>query len=164
MKTGFIYAVRCSDRIKIGFSTRPEFRFSKIASDAPFPCEYLGCWPGTEADELAAHEHLAASRTYREWFADTAMVTEYVRLRAVPEKAKKRHFEVVEGDLPLAVWRKTSRLTLKAVGDSLGVDKCVILRWERGQVIPRQASMQKLVEITNGAVSPSDWYESRAAA
>lgn len=33
--SGFVYAVECAGRIKIGFSEDPGKRFNKIASDAP---------------------------------------------------------------------------------------------------------------------------------
>lgn len=69
--SGFIYAIACGERIKIGYSTQPDARFSKIASDAPFPCELLGFWPGTTDDEAVIHREFSDVRVHGEWFAST---------------------------------------------------------------------------------------------
>lgn len=69
--TGFIYAIECGDRIKIGYSTQPDLRFNKIASDAPYPCKMLGFWAGTRGDEAMLHREFEDVRIHGEWFAST---------------------------------------------------------------------------------------------
>lgn len=76
--SGFIYAIECGQRIKIGFSEKPELRFNKIASDAPFPCQMLGYWPGDKSDELDVHAKFNATRVHGEWFAATEALLGFV--------------------------------------------------------------------------------------
>ncbi|MBD9635442.1 GIY-YIG nuclease family protein [Ensifer sp. ENS07] len=82
--SGFIYAVESGGRVKIGFSEKPDRRFHKIASDAPFPCTLLGYWPGTVADELDIHAKFNAVRVHGEWFAATTDLLVFVSAHVVP--------------------------------------------------------------------------------
>lgn len=59
--TGYVYAIECAGRIKLGFSEDPERRFNKVASDAPFPCELLAYWPGSKADEMDVQDKFRLS-------------------------------------------------------------------------------------------------------
>lgn len=63
-----IYAVRCLDRIKIGYSKTPVLRFSKIETDTPFPCELLCIREGGRLEEAELHARFAPYRAHREWF------------------------------------------------------------------------------------------------
>lgn len=71
---GFIYAVLCAGRIKIGWSTNPHGRMSKLESDAPFPCALIGFTAGSRESEAALHAQLEPYKLHREWFADVAPV------------------------------------------------------------------------------------------
>lgn len=86
--TGYVYAIECAGRIKLGFSEDPERRFNKVASDAPFPCELLAFWPGSKADEMDVQDKFRAVRVHGEWFAATTELLDFVR--SVGAKAQKR--------------------------------------------------------------------------
>lgn len=66
--TGFIYAIRCMDRVKIGHSIRPTERFSQIKAGCPFPVQFLGVIAGAQMDERKIHKELAEHHTHSEWF------------------------------------------------------------------------------------------------
>ncbi|MCO5152546.1 MULTISPECIES: GIY-YIG nuclease family protein [unclassified Shinella] len=84
--SGFVYAIESGGRVKIGYSAKPDQRFSKVASDAPFPCELLGYWPGTVADELDIHAKFNGIRVHGEWFAATAELLAFVAQHVVPTR------------------------------------------------------------------------------
>lgn len=86
--SGFIYAIESGGRIKIGFSEKPERRFTKVASDAPFPCVLLGFWPGSASDELAIHAAFNAIRVHGEWFVATEALLDFIADHVVPVEKK----------------------------------------------------------------------------
>lgn len=73
----FLYAVRMlipnhdPQPIKIGFSSSPDKRRLSYNS-GPYPCEWLGVWPGTSYDELQFHSEFhelnRAKGLIGEWF------------------------------------------------------------------------------------------------
>ena len=65
---GFVYAVRCQDRVKIGHSRRPIKRIEQINPWCPFPVEFIGIRPGSINDETAIHRELKEHRAHHEWF------------------------------------------------------------------------------------------------
>lgn len=84
----FLYAVRMlvpamsPQPLKIGFSTRPDQRKQSYVS-GPFPCEWLGVWPGTIHEEQALHRRYAhlAEGLCGEWFLPDDEMLEYVSAR-----------------------------------------------------------------------------------
>ncbi|MGS2641695.1 GIY-YIG nuclease family protein [Streptosporangium sp. G12] len=60
---GFVYFVRFSDRVKIGWSANPPVRLRNIPHD-----EVLAIVPGTMLDERRCHTAFAHLRTIGEWF------------------------------------------------------------------------------------------------
>jgi len=161
--SGYIYAIECGGRIKIGYSTKPEFRFNKIASDSPFPCTFLGQWVGTKDDEAAIHARFAAARCYREWFAATDEIREFLSLNASFSLPSKR-FDVRDNDSIIAAWRKSKRLRQEDVAAYVGIEKSVYSRMEK-RIIPAKhvRAIARLTGIDPAALRP-DLYEGMAAA
>lgn len=60
---GFVYFVRFSDRIKIGWSGNPGARLKNVPHD-----EVLAIIPGTMLDERKLHAAFARHRVVGEWF------------------------------------------------------------------------------------------------
>jgi len=69
----YLYAVRmlipghAFNPVKVGFSTCPERRMRHYDA-GPYPCEWLGVWPGTVEDEAAFHFQFKSIRLSGEWF------------------------------------------------------------------------------------------------
>lgn len=145
--TGYVYAVECGGRIKIGFSEDPQRRFNKIASDAPFPCELLGYWPGSVSDELAFHEQFKAVRVHGEWFAVTESLLAAVSDHVIPVENSTARYAIHEGDSVLAVWRKTQRIRGEEIAGKLGITRCTWSRWETGshKVQPERCPQIELI-------------------
>lgn len=121
--TGYVYAIECAGRIKLGFSEDPERRFNKVASDAPFPCELLAYWPGSKADEMDVQDKFRAVRVHGEWFAATTELLDFVR--SVGSKAQKRQKGTTICGIELARGAKGDLANL------LGIDASVLGRWRR---------------------------------
>jgi hypothetical protein len=127
--TGYVYAIECCGRVKLGFSGRPDLRLHKISSDAPFPCEMLGFWPGTMADEQELHRRFADVRAHGEWFALTLPLRSFIAEMVGPAKAA----ETVAFDMPEIDLRKARRqlgLSQIEMAERLGVHQGTISRWE----------------------------------
>jgi DNA-binding XRE family transcriptional regulator len=162
--TGFIYAIECGGRIKIGYSTNPKLRLAKIASDSPFPCNFIGQWPGTLEDEGAIHARFEAVRCYREWFAATDELRSFLSAVRMEKRKKARSRSIREEDGPLARWRKQNGLTQADFAKKLGVVTSFICQLERGISSPSLEKAIKIQQITAGAVPLDSLMTSRDAA
>jgi hypothetical protein len=60
---GYVYFIRFSDRIKIGWSSDPTHRLRNLPHD-----EVMAIIPGTMADEQGYHKQFAELRVHGEWF------------------------------------------------------------------------------------------------
>jgi Meiotically Up-regulated Gene 113 (MUG113) protein len=92
----YLYAVKMlipnldAQPIKVGFSTNPNNRMRHYDS-GPYPCEWLGVWPGTIDDERAFHAKFKEIRLTGEWFAPNEEF-----LKSIKENIK-RHQEELSG-------------------------------------------------------------------
>jgi len=163
--TGYIYAIECGERVKIGFSKKPDARFNKIASDAPYPCVMLGYWPGTVADELEVHAKFKTLRSHGEWFASTPEILAFIADMVVtPETKPSKRFAINETDSPLTVWRKTSGLRQQDVAAMIGRVTSFVSQLESGISSPSLEIALKIAEISKGAVPVESLTRKREAA
>lgn len=70
---GFVYFIRFSDRIKIGFTTCLEGRLQNLPHD-----EVLATFPGTMTDEKRCHKMFAKHRVVGEWFTDNPDIRGFI--------------------------------------------------------------------------------------
>lgn len=66
----YVYVIHATgtNRIKLGFSTKPQERLAQLQTASPFPLQMLACWPGSQERERRLHRHLAQFRQVGEWF------------------------------------------------------------------------------------------------
>lgn len=142
---GFIYAIECAGRVKIGFSMDPEKRFNKVASDAPFPCRLMGYWAGGRDDEDAVHEQFASIRLHGEWFALTDALSRYIERRGENVVAK-RSVTVLGGiEIP--------RGLIADIAQAVGRSPSTLSRWK---TIPAQhvRNVSKVLGMPPAALRP----------
>jgi len=72
-KPGFVYFLRFSDRVKIGFSTDPRTRISQLPHD-----EVLAIFPGTRLNERQLHAAFGDLRLTGEWFTLDDRILDFV--------------------------------------------------------------------------------------
>ena len=65
---GYVYFLRVGERVKIGFSRRPNARLSTLMTGLPGKLDSFVCVRGSRQDEQALHQRLAAYRQNGEWF------------------------------------------------------------------------------------------------
>lgn len=147
--SGFVYAIECSGRVKIGFSMQPAKRLSKIASDAPFPCRLLGYWPGSEADELAIHEKFQDTRVHGEWFAATEALMHFIAGRKIDLPA-----EALDARKPVDLCGfLVHRGAKRELAEALGITSGAISQWT--QVPPNRAiAVERLTGISRHDLCP----------
>lgn len=125
---GYIYAVRCGDFVKIGWSLDPIRRTVKINSDNPMPCTLLGYYEGTKAEERAAQKSLAAHHSHSEWFRfEGAVIPFCASLTNKPPEKKHRKRQQHSPMHKLA--KKHGQLTKWA--RELGVHPNALSQWRR---------------------------------
>ena len=162
MSRGFIYAVKCDGRVKIGWSERPYLRFSKISSDAPAPCEFVGVVPGTREDEKAVHNLLAAHRVHSEWFACEGAVLSF--LDSLPTKGRpkgrrgaKRKAGASSTDLDR--YLISEGVTGREFAARIGLSQAMISRLCTGRARPSLKIALAIRDATKGAVQPFSFLE-----
>lgn len=150
---GYVYAIESAGRIKIGHSMKPVARFSKVASDAPYPCTYLGAWPGSVADELDIHDKFHAIRSHGEWFAATEELLSFIAANVVvAQEATKKRTIVFDTDSPLTAWRKRSGLTQQQLAAALGICVAHVCHLEQGRNNPSLPIALKIKKLAGDAV------------
>lgn len=75
---GFVYFIRCLDRVKIGFSTQPLLRLAKINTDAPHPCELLGFVSSNSFTEAELHKKFSSAQVHGEWFELSPEISSFI--------------------------------------------------------------------------------------
>jgi hypothetical protein len=70
---GYVYFIRFSDRIKIGWSGDPQQRIRALPHD-----EVLAIIPGTIAEERQYHFRFHYLRVYGEWFRAERDLTDFI--------------------------------------------------------------------------------------
>ena len=53
---------------------------------------------------------------------------------------------------------KANNITVSAFAASVNTDQRVVYHWLNGEKIPRQEYMQRIYELTGGAVTANDFY------
>ena len=78
---GFVYFLHAtlSNRVKIGFSLKPNKRLAEILTSCPEAVVYLGCVPAAYKDESALHQKFASIRVHREWFEAVPELLAYIK-------------------------------------------------------------------------------------
>ncbi len=144
--SGFVYAIGDeTGRVKIGWSSDPLRRLTKIRSDCSFPVSLLGVVSATRAQEGEVHALLKPWRINREWFRCEGPVRAFISMLRKPRP------EVVEPEIgahPLRLWRFKVGLSLEQLANLLGTTKVIIWRWETGERKIGYASLPEVVRKT----------------
>ena len=156
--TGFIYAIRCMDRVKIGHSNDPLRRLVDARVWSPYPAELLGVIEGSQADERALHRRFAPSRCYGEWFAICDDVQAFIdTLHEITETFGKKTQTVPETCALLIKRRKQVNMTQSELGRIIGAKKFTISRIENGTQVPTTAMAAALERELS--IPASSWVQ-----
>lgn len=152
---GFVYAIECAGRVKIGYSEDPRLRFVKIRADAPFPCAMLGYWSGGRIDESAIHQRFSDIRVHGEWFAKTAALTAFIEAERtdLPDVAHQPSEPSPEAsDIPaFAAHMKSTGVTDAELAAKVGCGRSMITKVRAGAATP---SLRLAVAISTATGVP----------
>ncbi|MBP2494619.1 hypothetical protein ABID82_005256 [Methylobacterium sp. PvP062] len=73
-RSGYVYFLRCGDRIKIGFSKQPLSRAGDLATGMPDKPSMIAAFRGTKAEETRLHRRFDAYRRKGEWFTASPLI------------------------------------------------------------------------------------------
>ncbi|RVQ08889.1 XRE family transcriptional regulator [Sinorhizobium meliloti] len=121
---------------------------------------------GGLAEERALHDKFSGSREHREWFVKTDHISDFVSSNSIKsvgvEDGDFTDFitpEEVEPDTrhPLAIWRKSRKLSQCELASEVGVSRWMVNRIERGERNPSLKLAIRVQEITGGLVTAKDF-------
>lgn len=69
----------------------------------------------------------------------------------------------MEADHPLKKWRVAHNLSPAEVGQKIGCTRLSVNRYESGRRRPKQPFLDRIVVMTDGEVTASDWLGKEAA-
>lgn len=110
----YVYVIHATgtNRIKLGFSTKPKERLAQLQTGSPFPLQMLACWPGSRARENRLHRYMAQFRQVGEWFEVPPFIGlklwELVHKGEVTGSVKKTTYRTV-GERPQSFDRNARR-------------------------------------------------------
>jgi DNA-binding transcriptional regulator YiaG len=155
-----VYFIQAGDDglIKIGYAEDVVQRFGKMKVDSPLPLTILTVEDGSVEREAELHKRFSKSRERGEWFRPTDDLLDHIGTLPPFEFTRSRA-AFSEKRSELAQWLVRNDLTLEEFAKLLGTTQATVSRWTDGINIPRRDAMRAIVQITNGEVQPSDFFE-----
>lgn len=59
----------------------------------------------------------------------------------------------------LKTYLELRKISPAAFGEMVGASEPGVVKWMRGERVPRRETMRKIMDVTDGAVGPSDFLE-----
>ena len=142
--TGYIYAMVSGDKCKIGWSSNPRARVSKVRSDTPADVRLVGYIPGTIEDECAIHTDLLEWRAFGEWFRLEGAVVEFVE----SVRGKGDALAQKTSPHPIVNYRLSKAIGQRELADAVNVSVVQISRVETGSRMPSFSLAQRISRVT----------------
>lgn len=146
--SGYVYFIRCQDRVKIGFSKDPRRRLTKINADAPYPCDLIGAADAALHPEREIHQRFAALRVHSEWFSLSDEIARFIeRVNVIDPLVSGDKFDRanVSEMPPLKAWRYRNRMTQQDAASALNITAGFLSRVESGDY---RFSTDKIAEVS----------------
>ena len=149
--SGFVYFIRCHDRVKIGYSTDPIKRLSKVSSDAPYPCELLGYVSANDFPEWDLHSRFSNVRAHGEWFLASRDLLDFIEVSRIVHPAPIVNLEPPASaeDWPIIIatvlagkqWRQAD------LAEKLRVHQALVSKWRAGKHEPTRMTRDMLRQL-----------------
>jgi hypothetical protein len=157
-----VYFIRAGENgpIKIGFTNSIQSRLSKIATDCPPPVELIGFIERAPIEaERALHRRFAAHRIDREWFKPAPELLGFAREHAPIPKD-----DGPKWDTPLGRWIHERDISPAQLARMLGTTQAHVSRFLTDTSRPTWKFLERIAEVTDGAVMPNDFLRWKARA
>lgn len=140
MSCVYFIQVQPNGPIKIGTTMgNVAVRMKALQHASPHELKWIGYFPGTQKDELAAHHRLAGSRCRAEWFYPTREVLDFVREKShgvsVAQFMDEIFMEPQRAIVQAAIPRE-KKSTVRALGlilSEAGTDNWHLSKWLAGR-------------------------------
>lgn len=143
----YFVTARVVERVKIGFSKEPSFRFIKMRTDSPVPLLLERVCEGDVADERALHDRFAEHRISGEWFR---LCDEIEGHMATLDSPSVRQRAGIDG--PLGHWLNRNGHTLATFAPIVGTTEATLSRICARKVMPRRELLVAIIEATDWEV------------
>ena len=155
--TGFVYAVKSGDAVKIGWARIPERRVAELNVGSASRHELIGYVAGTKEQEAECHRLLSPHRIRGEWFDGLATtVAAFVELLPKKIKVGNRFGAKPSTGSALATYLQEQNLTDDAFAQIIGLERSVVTKLRNGRIGPSAKSAARIIRATNGAVGIED--------
>ena len=152
--TGYVYVIADShNRVKLGWSAKPELRLVKAQTDNGGECKLIGVIPATREQEKELQGLLSPWRLRGEWFDFAARPVKHFLSFVRPMPAALRDLSNLS---PLKQWRKSRGIPIGEFAAKLGVNKATISRIENRISSPSWKLFARIRELTNNEITLPD--------
>lgn len=145
---GFVYAIGDeTGRVKIGWSSDPLRRLTKIQSDCSAKASLLGVVEATRLQESETHKLLSPWHIHGDWFRHEGLVAKFVAMLSRP----RPHFVKWGGKddgRPLRQWLITSNSTQRALASSVGCKEAHMSSILSGKRTPSPELARRISQTT----------------
>jgi hypothetical protein len=157
---GFVYAIADGHgHVKIGWAKHPDRRLAELNVATPGELALVGYLAGTKFHERRFHQFFKRLHVRGEWFWNEGIVANFVSRLLVPVPLFQRRRNKIKPRPTNALGKYLARnkITQQAFAASIGSTQRAVDYWLNGGRTPRPEMMQRIVDATNGAVTPNDF-------
>lgn len=142
--TGYVYAIRSEcGLVKIGWSSDPIRRLSKIQSDTPNKCVLVGAYVGGRDLEAEIHDQLRPWRVRGEWFRNDGGVSRM--LASMPRYISPVKSEVARNSMEY-IRKNVLQISQAQMASIAQTSQANVSRWECGKVFPYLKQLEHIRE------------------
>jgi hypothetical protein len=164
-----VYFFGCDEGyVKIGRSENVARRLKQTNSHSPFEMRVLAVIDGSYKEQRFL-DRFRSQHVRGEWFRFEGNLKAFIEncastqdVRLICAEKSVSGVVVTIGAQKLARYLKETKVKPINFADIIGVDRSTISRILSGARIPRRETIQKIEAVTNGAVTPSDFFTEAA--
>jgi DNA-binding XRE family transcriptional regulator len=130
-----IYFLRADTRIKIGYAANPSKRIASIQTSSAFKLEVVLIIDGTYSTEQRLHKMFKEYRQTGEWFDFVEPIRRFVEENLDMDRRYECGFgeSDLRGNQQILELRKNLKLTLREIGERLGVTAQTIQDYQESE-------------------------------
>lgn len=130
-----VYFLKAENRVKIGFAANPSKRIASIQTSSPFKLDVVLIIDGNFSTEQSVHKTFKEYRLTGEWFEFVDPIKKFIEDNLDSDRRYECGFDTsdFQGNEQIRSHRKNLKLTLRELGERLGVTAQTVQDYQEGE-------------------------------